>query len=212
LFYGYIGTVGDSGLLGVLDRSIVTPPDAAGYARSPGMLWRRDAQQFRVFSLHREILDQVTGQLHFEPAERPAQVRVRVADLSQAGAAPMVQKMAFRRALAGTQNNLRLIGAMSAQFHVPPADAVTTAESLLGVDLVCPLGGRYVYRKLADGSGYWTSTALDNPPPTGTTATSFPPLNWFRGLTADALLTETRASIHAEVDMEMSAGAVKVTQ
>jgi hypothetical protein len=210
LFYGYLGTFGDGGLLSVLDRSIITPPDADGYASSPGMLWRRDTPQFHVFSLHHEILAAVTPQLHFEPAERPAQVRVRVADLSQAGVAPMAQKMAYRRALAGTQSNLRLMQAMIAQFHVPPTDALTAAELLLGVDLICPLGGRYVYRNQDGQTGSWTSTALDNPPPAGTTAANFPPLNWFRGLNADALLTETRASIHAELDMELSAGAVKV--
>jgi hypothetical protein len=209
LLYGYLGTVGETGPLGVLDRSIVTPPDASGFARSLGLLWRRDLPPFHVFSLHREILEQVTPQLRLEQAERPAQVRVHVADLSQAGVAPMAQKAAYRRALTGTEGNLRLIHSMIAQFHVPPADAVRAAELLLGVDLICPLGGRYEYRKQADGSGCWTSTALDSPPPSGSTAVSFPPLNWFRGLTADARLTERQATIHAEVDMELSAGAVK---
>jgi hypothetical protein len=209
LFYGYLGTVGETGPLGILDRSIITPADAGGFARSAGLMWRRDVQPFHVFSLHREILDQVTPQLRLEQAERPAQVRVRVADLSQAGLAPMAQKWAYRRALTGTEGNLRLIQSMIEQFHVPPHDALPAAELLLGASLVCPLGGRYVYRESPDGSGRWTSTALDQPAPEASGGRiSFPPLNWFRGLNADAVFAENRLSLHAEVDMELSAGAI----
>lgn len=206
LFYGYIGTVGDSGLLGILDRSMIGPPDAGGFSNSAGLLWRRDVAPFRVFSLHREILDQVTPQLRMEQAPRPAQVRLHVADVSQAGLAPMAQKWARRKAQAGTEGNLRLIQSMIQQFHVTPDDALSAAELVLGANLVCPLGGRYVYRKPGDGPGYWTSTAVEQPP---ADSLSFPPLNWFRGLNLDAMLTENRLSLHAEVDMELAAGAVK---
>lgn len=209
LFYGYIGTAGGAGPLGILDQAITGAADPAGYAQSPRLLFRRQVDPFRVFSLHREILAEVTPQLRFEPAERPAQVRLRVADLSRAGIAPVAQQWAYRRAMTGTLGNLRLIHAMIQQFHVPADDALAAAQLILGANLVCPLGGTYVYRPAAGGAaGSWTSTALEAAPaaglPEGFTAA---PLNWFRGLNLDALLTPDRFSAHAEVDMELSAKA-----
>ena len=47
--------------------------------------WRRQWGEFTVFSFQREVLDEVVPQLHFEPAKRPAQIRLRVDDVSTPG-------------------------------------------------------------------------------------------------------------------------------
>ena len=85
---GYIGTTGELGLLSVLNIGIPPLSDAAGYAVSPLGGWRRQFDHFTVFSFQREVLEEVVPQLRFEQAQRPAQVRLRVDDVSNARSRP----------------------------------------------------------------------------------------------------------------------------
>jgi hypothetical protein len=215
LLYGYLGTTGEGiGLLRLVDQlfAMAGPPDVAGYSHAGNNLWRRQIEHFVVYSLHQDILAQVTGQLHMEHAERPGQVRFHVADLSQAHVAPMANRWLYSRSVQTTQGNLRLLQSMTAQLHVPGEDALSAVELLLGAKLVDPLRGKYVYRTADQGSGYWTSTALEAQPATDSAGKPVlpdgfqaPPLNWFRGMQADVLLQEERISAHGEVDMQITA-------
>ena len=92
---------------------------------------------------------------------------------------------------------------------MPPKDGKQVAEKLLGARLVDPLGGKYVLDDGPDGTQRWTSTALKDSrggllsgsePPEGYQA---PPLSWFRGLTADAVMTQRALSAQAEVIMQL---------
>jgi hypothetical protein len=76
---------------------------------------------------------------------------------------------------------------------------------LLDARLVCPLGGQYVYRRTPEGAGYWTTTALDAAAEPGAVPPGFhaPPLDWFRGLSGDAVLSADKVSVHAEVEMQL---------
>ena len=204
--YGYVGTVdGSLGLLDFLNRRIVTPPDAQGYSATQREIWRRQYDRFTVYSLHHEILAEVTPQLRFEPAPRPAQFRLRVGDISENRMAPLANRWLFTRSRETSLGNLRLIHAMMQQLHVPGEDAKAAAETVLDGTLVCPLGGEYAYRKSAQGGGWWTSTALEQTGARSTPPPNFqaPPLSWFRGLDLDAILTPSRLSAHAEVDMQL---------
>ncbi|MEN6557399.1 MAG: hypothetical protein ABFC54_04380, partial [Thermoguttaceae bacterium] len=75
------------------------------------------------------------------------------------------------------------------------------AELLLDAKLICPLGGRYVLRQTPGETPQWTSSAM-SPPDHGHSTTMAPPLNWFRGLTFDATMTDRDISAHAEVLMQ----------
>ncbi len=202
---GYIGTIGGPGLLGFFDQRM-GPPDANGVASTPAGIWRREFGEFTAYSFHPELLMEVMPQLRFEEAARPAQLRARIADLTESGVPPLLNRLGYLRTRGTSVGNLRLLHQLSEQFHVPGPDCVTAAELLLGAKLVCPLGGEYVHRRTPEGTGYWTSTALegnaappDQPPPGFVT----PPLNWLRGMELDAELTPLGLAAHVEVVMQL---------
>lgn len=207
LLYGYIGSTSqDLGYLSILNAGM-GPPDASGFARSALGLFRLQTGPYTLFSFQPDVLATVGPQVRFIEAERPAQIRLRAADISQANFVPLVNALVFGRSRETTLGNLRLIEAMRQQLHVPDDDALAAAEALLGAKLVCPLGGQYTYQRTPEGVGYWTSTALDRPaerralmatPPNGYTAQA---LTWFRGMMAELTLVEGKAAIHAEVEM-----------
>ncbi|MBN1588682.1 MAG: hypothetical protein JW888_04130, partial [Pirellulales bacterium] len=205
---GYLGTTGQLGFLSLLDRwsEAPNPPGSTG---QQGRMWRHRDERFTVFSFQREVLAEVCPQLRFVPAERPAQIRLHVGDVSQARLTPALATMSYLRTRTTSAGNLRLLHAMNQQLHVPGPDCRVAAELILDARLVCPLGGRYEYRQRPDGSGYWTSTALENSPgggfldaqvPPGYMA---PPLSWFRGLEAEVTMTDKHLSAHVEVVMQL---------
>ncbi len=222
LLVGYAGSTGELGPLAVLNIGI-PPSDPAGYARSFLGGWRRQydypggagipACQFTVFSFQRDVLETVVPQLRYEKAARPAQVRLKVGDLSSARIEPVISDLAYARSRETSLGNLRLLHALNQQLHLPPIDCREAAEKLLDAKLICPLGGKYVLRQSDDGPQRWTSTALHPLPassggllkvhaPQGYLS---PPLNWFRGLDLDATMTEKTVSAHAEVIMQSPA-------
>lgn len=213
---GYIGTTGEMGLLSLLDSRISSPVDPAGYASSIGGMWRRYYEQFAVFSFQRDVLAYVTPQLRFVEAERPAQIRFDVADPTKAHLSPAVRKLSYMRTRETSLGNLRLLKSLDQQLHVPGPDCREAAELILDARLVDPLGGDYVYREAEAGLGRWTSTALERlPVPSGNALGQpvppdyeGPPMNWFRGLTLDALMEANTFSAHVEVDMKMPEAAV----
>ena len=101
---------------------------------------------------------------------------------------------------------------LAQQFHVPGQHCKEAAELLLGIKLVCPLGGQYVYTSSPGGVGHWTSTALGQGQPGGLfTARApegfqAPPMNWFRGLNLDVLLLPDTLVAHAEIVMQKRGG------
>lgn len=211
LLVGYLGYVGnDAGWLELLNRRIGAPPDPAGFASSTrDLFWRRQFNDFTVFSFHSDVLAAVTAQLRFQEAPRPAQIRLYVGDLSHARLAPVVDKLAHERSRQTSLGNLRLLHAMVEQLHVPAEDAKDAAELLLGARLVDPLGAQYVYQSSA-GMGSWSATTLQGSkassglPGKGASDSSLaPPLNWFRGLDFDALLAENRLTGHAEIEVQL---------
>ncbi len=164
---GYIGTTGELGLLSVLNIGIPPQSDAAGYAGSPLGGWRRQFDRFTLFSFQHEVLDEVAPQLRFQQAQRPAQVRLRVDDVSQARITPALNDLGYARTRETSLGNVRFLHALDQQLHVPPAACKETAEFLLDAKLICPLGGKYVLREGGGEPSHWTSTALESEKGTG---------------------------------------------
>ncbi|MCC6124771.1 MAG: hypothetical protein IT426_07415 [Pirellulales bacterium] len=226
---GYLGCTGDLGFLRVLNIGF-PPPDANGYStvRLTGG-WRRMFGPFTVFSFQPEILAEVTPQIRFEQAERPAQLRLRIDDPTRSRIMPLANGWAYNRTRETTLNNLRLLQALDQQLHVPPPSCKEAAEFLLDAKLKCPLGGEYVYKSLSplpsplspqsegegpgvnpDNFGRWTSTALENQSaggsflhPAAPPDFQAPPLNWFRGLDLEAVINEKNLSAHAAIIMQL---------
>jgi len=208
---GYIGTTGELGVLSVLNIGIPPESDAAGYAVSPLGGWRRQSDRFTVFSFQHEVLDEVTPQLRFQPAPRPAQVRLHIDDVSRARITPTLNDLLYARTRQTSLSNLRLLQTLDQQLHVPSAACKEMAESLLDAKMICPLGGKYVLTEGEANGGppHWTSTALGQAEPGGFLAVrapqgyQSPPLSWFRGLGLDATMNEKNVSAHAEIIMQM---------
>ena len=161
---GYIGNVGEMGVLRFLNIGF-PPPDPNGYSVSPLGGWRRIFDQYTVFSFQPQILAEVTPQLHFEEAKRPAQLRLRIDNPTNARIMPLANNWAYYRTRETSLNNLRLLSDLDQQLHVPPASCREAAEFLLDAKLVDPLGGEYVYRESGNNFGRWTSITLENQPP-----------------------------------------------
>ena len=209
ILVGYLGTSGQIGLLSFLDVQILQQPDEHGYSNNLLGLYRRQFDDFTVFSLHAEVLAAVTPKLRFQQSQRPAQLRLRVDDPSEVRMTAFLNNFGYLRTRETSLGNLRLINGLRQQLHVAPKDCRQVAEKLMGAKLVCPLGGKYVFKETTDGTGRWTSTALTSGggiPLLGTQVPpgyQAPPLNWFRGLELEASMTEKILSAHAELVMQL---------
>jgi hypothetical protein len=206
---GYIGNVGEIGVLGFLNLGF-SQPDPAGYSVSPIGGWRRQFDQYTVFSFQHEILDEVTPQIHFEEAKHPAQLRVRIDDPTRARLMPLLNNWTYYRTRETSLNNLRLLHDLNQQLHVPLASCREAAEFLLDAKLIDPLGGEYVYQDNNNHFARWTSTVIEKQPAVGGPLQTVapegyqaPPWNWFRGLDLEATMTEKEVSAHAKIIMQM---------
>jgi hypothetical protein len=208
---GYMGYMGEPGWLSVFDQRLAPIPDAPGYAVGPAGLWRYRDERFSVYSFQRPVLDRVVPQIRLEETERPAQFRLRISDISGGPMTPLLNDLGYSRTRRTSLGNIYLMQTLIQQLHVPGESARKAAEMLLGARLICPLGGEYVYQKTHDGFGYWTSTALTEGQPSGplrakaSEGYQTPPLNWFRGLDLDSLLTPEAVTVHADVVMQKPA-------
>jgi len=205
---GYLGFMGQSDWLGWLEEQFRGPADPSGYSTGTGAASRYQDERMTVYSPQRSVLEQVVPQVALVEAERPAQFRLRVADVSRGPLSSQLNNLGYGRTLRTSLGNLSLLHAVSQQLRVPAEQARTTAEKLLGAALVCPLGGDYEYRSTEDGVGFWMTTVLDDGQPTrllqarAPSGFQAPPLNWFRGLEADAEIQPEAISAHIEVLMQ----------
>ena len=203
---GYVGSWPRVGLLGLLLDRNAGEPDRDGYTQTPVGVWQRDVEPFRVISLKRDVLEEVTPHLSIREAERPAQARLWVGDLSSAELATAINAFGYMRAYQTSVAGSRFINALSRQLHVPPADGLATAERLMRGRLVCALGGKYALEKHDGGLDIWNSTAHHERNRFLLTGVpedyQFPLLSWFRGLRMELSLTGTVLAARAELDVQ----------
>jgi len=210
LVSGYMGLSGSPGtLLQLMDLGFPPQNDAAGYSQNVVGGWRRHFGPFTLYSQDRSLLGRVSPQLTFVPAEMPAQFRLEIQDPTNSKIAPILNNLGFARTRSTSKGNTLFLNQLHVQLHVSGPECKKVAEKLLGNEMVCPLGGMYEFRPLKPEGvqGLWTSTALDQTKDEGLFATKAPdgfvspPLNWFRGTKAAALVASDAVSVHAEVQM-----------
>jgi hypothetical protein len=129
---------------GILGRP-TGPFDDQGIARTNGLfdLWLRRADDFFLFSFKRDVLVEVGQQLAMVEAERPAQIRLFIDDLSNKEIATAVSGLGYMRARNTSASGARFMNSLVTQLHVPPEEARELAERLVGGKFDCPLGGDY---------------------------------------------------------------------
>ena len=200
---GYVGTWPQVGFLDWLPWGLGGgEPDPAGFSRALLGGWRWQGDGFSVLSFQRDVLEHTIADLHVEPTENPAQIRVHVGDVSQAHLSSLLNFLSYERATQTSVGNAKLLQAMSQQLRVPPAEALQTTEALLNTHLVCSLEGRYELTDRGDELPTWRSTnwpVAGQPLPTDYKS---PVLDWFRGLDLDLTKHGDRMVMHAELDMQ----------
>ena len=226
---GYIGTWPRP--LVVLDTLLGRPTsayDRDGVARNDGLfgLWQRRLDDFFLFSFNRDVLMEVGPQLAMTEAERPAQIRLHVADLSGKQIATAVNGFGYMRDRQTSASGSRFMNSLTSQLQVPPEEARGLAEQLVVGQFVCPLGGEYelvdpLLRNAASHGAQngengeqlptpgarrlWASTAT--PPENHFLLTTIPAdyqmplLNWFRGMNIEVARHADALTLHAELDM-----------
>jgi hypothetical protein len=208
LIRGYIGAWPRPGILQLLQGPAPPPP---GRLPQPldGQMWQAQAEEFLLISFKPDVIQQVQPQLAFEPAPRPAQLRLRVDDLTDKQIATTISALGYMRARETSVAPSRLMNSLANLLQVPRSDCRALAEQLLDATFICPLDGEYQLFETEQSLPVWSSTAL--PAQNRNLLTEVPPdyrlsiLTWFRGLQADLRVSDGELSAHGELRMTASA-------
>ena len=133
-------------------------------------------------------------------------MRLRVADLSQARVRGWFAALAYQRGYQASVGNTRLLHTIAQQLGTPPEQALSLAESLLDVQLICALGGKYQTWTSPAGGTYWRSTAWPDAAAADASqadAFTMPLMTWLRG--ADARLTQQDQRLILDAQFEIEA-------
>ena len=150
-------------------------------------------------SFQRDVLDRATPALRIVDDPTPAQVRVRIGDLSQAKIRNWINQLYFDRAKQTTNGNLLLVHAAEQQLGLKPKDAKYAVEQIIDAELICTLGGKYSLVGEGD-ERRWATSALG---PDGQPVEPFqaPIISWFRGLQSHLTRDGSDAIVRAELLM-----------
>jgi len=207
---GYLGSWPKLGFLDLLPIGLIeSAPDPLGFSQLLFGIWRWQGDGFSLLSFHRGLLEQTAAKLHVEPADKRAQIRLRVGDLSHSQLSRWMSFLSFERATQTSVANVKLLHALSQQLDVPAEDSLHTAEDLLGVELVCALDGTYKLDASAPGFPQWYSTAWLKPGEPFPEDYTAPLVAWFRGLQADLSKQGDRMILHAQIDMQRNPAEAK---
>jgi hypothetical protein len=206
---GYLGAAPTLGILEPLDAPTYGPTDPAGFAQSVGLLgptYRRRVGDITAFSFHPGLLGEATDQMRPSEAERPAQLRLTVRDLTGSDLGHFVNLLGYASARRTSKGNARLLDSLTRQLHVPREECLDVTQRMLGARLVCPLGGEFALRETPGQAGRWVSTAWAGEDgskpvmlPDGFRA---PPFSWLRALDAEVILEPNVLSLHASLEMQ----------
>jgi hypothetical protein len=207
---GYIGTWPRP--LALLDTFLgraTGPPDAQGVSPNDNLfhLWQRRVDDFFLFSFHRDVLMEVGPQLAMIEAERPAQIRLHIDDLSDKKIATGVNGLGYMRMRGASASGSRFMHSLTNELHVPPEKAHDIAERLVDGRLVDPLGGEYQLVDAPDGRKLWASSATS--PENKFLLTELPAdytmplLTWFRGLTLEVTRDDGADALTARANLDM---------
>jgi hypothetical protein len=199
---GFLGAWPKPGFLDVLPLSLAGAPDAQGFSQLLLGIWRWQGRGFSMLSMDRTLLQDVSEQVGFVEVDDPAQIRVRVGDLSTAKFGDWLDAMGYERARQVSVGNAQFLGILTQQLGVPPESALDIAQQLLDAQLVCPLGGTYQRTEQGEFAAWqstaWPAARRDEVPAAYVT----PPLDWFRGLDARVVRYPNQLVVHAYMDMQ----------
>ena len=159
---------------------------------------------FAIIAVDRDVLTEATSDLKIEQAEREAQLRVHVDDLTKSKIRTWFAALDFQRAYQTSVGNTRLLHNMTQQLGVQPSEALKTAETVLGVTLICALGGEYQLTNHPRNGQYWSSTRWPSQLAESEPRATFvsPVMAWFRGMDAEFTMSSDRLTGVATVEIQ----------
>lgn len=203
LIRAYVGAWPRPGLLGILQGpELANGPEPQALGEQ---MWQAQAEKFLLISFKPDVIREVEPQLGFEPAARPAQVRIRVDDLTGKEIAETVSAVAYSRARETSVAPSRLMNSLANLLHVPRVQCREFAERLVDGTFVCPLGGEYQLYETQGSLPVWSSSAL--PVSNRFMLTEVPEgfnfsfLEWFRGMQGDLRVADGELAAHVELRM-----------
>lgn len=210
LIRGYLGAWPTPGILSAFLPANGSQPGADGVGQAsflgiPGVAGY--VKDFMVLCFKRDVLAEVMPQLAMVDAQRSAQFRVRVNDVSETQLYQAFSALGYMRSRQTSASGARLMNRLADQLHVAPEECLAVAEELTSAKLVCSLGGEFKLVELPGGLKLWTSTGLpvenqfvlSNVPQDY----SLPVLKWFRGANVEGLLENNDLVVWADVDMQL---------
>jgi len=192
------------------------PPLGEGYTHvegaTPALLrWRRAWDgEWMAWTAKKKTLEEVTPQIRLESAERPAQIRFRMGDVTSARLGTALRAICYLHARRISATNAQFLEELVAQLGVLPEEARRVAQRLLGARLVCPLGGDYRWGPTPGAGACWAGTAW--PKATLYEETEVAPgyrfalLDWLRGVEIEFALDRTTLAAHIEMNTKPGAG------
>ena len=215
LVRGYLGAWPKPGLLSFFNQG--NPP--AGQVPEPvdgpmapiigGELWQAKLEDFLLLSFKPDVVAQVLPQLLVEPGNQPAQLWVRLEDLTGTQMAENVRAFGYMGTRSTSAAGSRMMNALANQLQVPRNQCRAVAEQLVDGQFVCPLGGEYQLFAPSRGLEVWASSALPESNRFLLTEVpedfQLPMLGWFRGLEGTLHLGAEQLEVHLEVAMSKDA-------
>ncbi len=201
----YVGSFPRLGFFDAIPLDRPPTPDEDGYARMPFGLWQRRLDEFSVIAVDRGVLSDATTDLTIEQADNDAQLRIHIDDLTKSKVRSWFAALDFQRAYQTSVGNTRLLHNMTQQLGVPADEALSTAEKVLGVTLICALGGEYELLSHPLYGQHWSSTrwpsrVAEAESPKATFAS--PVMAWFRGLDAEFTMKSDRLTGIATMEIQ----------
>lgn len=159
-----------------------------------------------VASDRKDVVDQVFPTAGIEHAERPAQVRLQVADLKASKMFPFFRAQSYSRDVRTSFGSTYLLNELTQQFGVKPTEAAQVLNRTLDGELQCALGGELKYELDAPTGRQWRSTAFPSGKPTSVHAVAkdyrSQLLDWWHGLDLEFTLKDQTLRVRAEMELQ----------
>ena len=201
---GYLGAWPQPGALDRLPLGLGRgQPVGPGMSRLIGGVYRYTGGGFSILSFWPDLMQATLPHLAATEVDHPAQIRARANNLVGSQLEGWVNGQLYRRASEASRAGANFLSLLSRQLGVAPHDAMSIAETVLGMPLQCSLGGDY---RFDEANGHWISTAWQGPQPTVVAPADYvaPIMAWFRG--ADATVTQYADRLVADAVIDIARG------
>ncbi len=182
------------------------PVNERDYQATGWVPWHRLEKDFLIGAMNRESLDRISPHLKEETADRAAQIRMRVGDLTQARMIKWIQANSYLSDARATVGSLHVLNDLTQQLRVPVADAKAASMKVMNGRVACALGGELKHEVGTGTFARWRSSAF---PETSLKHVNAIPANyrnrvleWCHGLDLEFTLVGQTLQVRAELELQ----------